>query len=68
MYKAIKIVSRSDILQYELRANKFAKHISNRYLQNVIGWWVARKVTKKYNRYLISLSELQEVSKTHSSD
>ena len=63
MKKNINKISRDDILQYELMANRFAKNISNNYLQHILGWWIAKKVTRKYNRYLVSLYRLEEIQK-----
>ena len=62
MEKNINIIPRKEILQYEVRTNRLAKYIGNKYLQNLIGWWIARKVTRKYNRYLISMDELQDIN------
>lgn len=57
----IKKISRRDVLDYEVRSHSFIKHVKNKYLQNILGWWMARKVRIKYNRYLISLDELNDL-------
>ena len=63
MEKSINKIERKDILDYEIRANRFAKNINNKILQRIFGVWMARKVRKKYSRYIISLNEKQEVNR-----
>lgn len=51
-----------EILDYEVRAIKITSNVSNKYIQNIIGWWIGRKVNRKYNNYIISLDREQMVN------
>ena len=45
-----------EILDYEVRSSKINPKISNKYLQSIIGWWIGRRVNRKYDNYIISLN------------
>lgn len=53
-----------EILEYEVRSNKLISRVSNKYLQSIFGWWIGRRVKRKYGNYVISLSEAEMVEGT----
>ncbi len=57
----VKRINRLDILNYEVHSHVFAKHIHIPFLQELMSKYFAWKVRRKYNRYLISLQQRNEV-------
>ena len=45
-----------EILDYEVRSIRLTSKVSNKYLQRIIGWWIGRRVNRKYDNYIISLN------------
>ena len=52
---AISRLSMKQILEYECHSHWLASWISFNWGQELIGWYIARKVARKYKRYLYSL-------------
>lgn len=48
-------LSMGDILSYEVHSNWIASWIGFSWGQEIMGWYIARKVNRKYKRYLYSL-------------
>jgi len=47
-----KQITQLQALDYELKSHVWLGKISNKYLQNIIGFYFGRKVQRKYRNYL----------------
>ena len=48
-------LSMNDILLYEVHSNWLTSWIGFSWGQEIMGWYIAKKVNRKYKRYLYSL-------------
>lgn len=42
------------ILDYESKSSRIIPYISWKWMQGIAGWFLARKVRRKYDRYVLS--------------
>ena len=50
----------TEALNYEIKSHWLASHISFGWGQEIIAWWIANKVKRKWKRYLWAEKEVKK--------